>query len=206
MRLRIALSFLLAIGLTAPLAAAEAGHDAGSGGPFEGNVGNALWTLVVFGLVVLVLGKYAWGPILSGLQEREKFIHDSLASAKRDRDEAEARLREYTEKLTAARAEATGIVDEARRDADAVKRRIEEEAQVEAGKIVERAKREIAIAQQTAIKDLYSVAAKLTTDLAARILEREIRPADHERLIRDSIAKLAASAPAAESTGPSRGN
>lgn len=189
--------------VAAPTMASEGSEP---GGVFAGDIGNALWTLVIFGLVVFVLGRYAWKPILSGLQEREKFIHDSLASAKRDRDEAEARLREYTEKLTAARAEATGIVDEARRDADAVKRRIEEEAQVEAGKIVERAKREIAIAQQTAIKDLYSVAAKLTTDLAARILEREIRPADHERLIRDSIAKLAASAPAAESTGPSRGN
>ena len=190
MRFRIATSLLLAAALAAPLAAAEAGHGEAGGGPFEGNVGNVLWTLVVFALVVLVLGKFAWGPILSGLQEREKFIHDSLASAKKDRDEAEARLRDYTEKLTAARAEATAIVDEGRRDADAVKRRIEQEAHVEAGKIFERAKREIAIAQQTAVKDLYAVATRLTTDVAAKILEREIRPADHERLIRDAIAEI----------------
>ena len=193
---------------TASLLAAPALASEGSepGGVFAGDIGNALWTLVIFGLVVFVLGKYAWKPILAGLQQRERFIHDALASAKRDRDEAEARLRDYTEKLTAARAEATGIVDEARRDAEAVKRRIEEEARDEAGKIIERVKREIAIAQQTAVKDLYAVAAKLTTDVAAKILAREIRPVDHERLIRDSIAELAATSPAGESTGRSRGN
>jgi hypothetical protein len=52
---------------TAPLSASEGA----AGGPFAGNVGNAVWTLVVFALVVFVLGKFAWGPILSGLTERE---------------------------------------------------------------------------------------------------------------------------------------
>src|SRR5580765_441481 len=62
---------------------------------FAGNVGNALWTLVIFVLVVVVLGKFAWGPILSLLKQREDFIHKSLSDAKHDRDEAEARLKEY---------------------------------------------------------------------------------------------------------------
>ncbi len=73
--------------------------------------------------MLFVLGKFAWGPILSGLQARENFIRESLETAKRDRDEAEARLREYEERLATARAEATAIVDEGRRDAEVVKRR-----------------------------------------------------------------------------------
>jgi F-type H+-transporting ATPase subunit b len=172
-----------------PAYAAEGGE--GGVTPFAGDFGNALWTLAIFGIVLFVLGKFAWGPILKGLQAREKFIHDSLAAAQHERQEAEARLREYQERLVGARAEATAIVDESRRDAEAVRRRIEEEAQAEATRIVERARREIGIAKETAVKDLYSLAARMTTGAAAKILEREINPQDHERLIRDSIAELA---------------
>jgi F-type H+-transporting ATPase subunit b len=189
MRLRIDRSFAAAAGCwlaAVPLAAAEGA----GGGPFEGNVGNALWTLVVFALVVLVLGKFAWGPILSGLSEREKFIRSSLEEARNDRKQAEARLKEYTDQLNSARAEATAIVEEARRDADAVRRKIEEEARAEAQKIVERARREIGLAKEGAIKDLYDVSAKVTTEIVGRILKREIRAEDHERLIRDAVTGL----------------
>jgi len=170
-----------------PLLAAEGGEP---GGVFAGDVGNVLWTLVIFGAVVFVLGKFAWKPILNGLQAREAFIRDSLEEARRDRATAEERLKEYEERLNAARSEATAIVEEARRDADVVKRRIEDEANAEAGRIVERAKREIGIAKETAVKDLYSLSAKLTADVASKILAREITPQDHDRLIRESIDRL----------------
>lgn len=178
----------LAAGLAAPpLLAAEGA----SGGPFEGNIGNALWTLVIFGLVVFVLGKFAWKPILKGLNDREAFIRASLEQAKKDRDEAEAKHKEYSDKLLHARHEAVGILEEARRDADVVRRKIEEEARAEATAAIERAKREIGIAQETAVKDLYSLAARLSTQVASKVLGREINAQDHERLIRDSIAEIA---------------
>lgn len=186
-RSRIASVALAAASVALPAAGAEGGQP---GGVFAGDVGNALWTLVIFGAVVFVLGKFAWKPILAGLQAREAFIRTSLEEARRDRAEAEARLRQYEERLNSARSEATAIVEEARRDADVVKRRIEEEAGGEAGRIVERAKREIAIAKETAVKDLYSLSARLTTDVASRILAREITVQDHERLIRESIERL----------------
>ena len=171
----------------APILASEGG---GQGGPFEGNIGNALWTLIIFGLVILVLGKFAWKPILGGLQQREEFIRASLAQAKADREAAEARLKEYSDKLLSARSEASAIVDEARRDAEEVKRSFQEETQAEANRMIERARREIKIAQETAVKELYVLTAQLTTGVAGKILEREIQPADHERLIRDSIRAL----------------
>ena len=93
--------------LMAALPAFAEEHAESAGGPFEGNFGVALWTLIIFGIVVFVLGKFAWGPILGGLQAREKFIRESLESAKRDREAAEARLKEYSDKLVTARAEAT---------------------------------------------------------------------------------------------------
>ena len=170
-----------------PAAAAEGAEP---GGVLAGNVGNALWTLVIFGLVVFVLGKFAWKPILGGLQQREQFIRASLEQAKKDREEAEARLKEYVDKLNSARAEATAIVEEARRDAEVVRRRIEEEGRAESSAIVERARREVTIAAETAKKELYEVSARLATELAGRLLGREIQAGDHERLIRESIDSI----------------
>ncbi len=167
--------------------------DASEGGEsnlFAGDLGNAVWTVVIFGLVVLVLGKFAWGPLLDGLQQRERFIRDSLESAKDDREKAEARLKEYTEQLQAARAEATRIVDEGRRDAEVVKSRIEAETQTETGKMVERAKREVEIAKQTAVADLYKVNATLATQIASQILQRELKAEDHDRRITNAIEEI----------------
>jgi F-type H+-transporting ATPase subunit b len=180
--------FLVSLALAAPALAAEAEHGAeGGSNPFAGDFGNALWTLIIFGFVVIVLGKFAWGPILNTLQARETFIRESLETAKRDRDEAEARLREYEERLAQARAEATAIVEEGRRDAVVVKQRIEEDAQLEADKRLERAKREIQIATETATKELYLLSARLATDMAGKMIGRELTPQDHERLIAESL-------------------
>ena len=183
-------AFLILAATSWPALAAEHGGAEENLSPFAGNVGNAIWTVAIFVLVLAVLGKFAWKPILKALQERETFIHDALAAAKRDREEAEARLKEYADKLVGARQEATAIVDEARRDAEAVKRKVLAEAHEEKGKELERAKREINLAKETALKELYAQAARLSTDLAAKVLRREINPQDHERLIRDSIAEL----------------
>src|SRR5215212_11340932 len=101
-----------------PAQAQEHAVEGAALSPFAGNVGNAIWTLAIFLLVVAILGKFAWGPVLALLQEREQFIHKSLADAKRDREEAEARLREYAAKIQTARVEAAAILDEARRDSE----------------------------------------------------------------------------------------
>lgn len=177
-------------GVLAFVTPASAAGGEGAGNPFAGDIGNALWTLVVFVLVVFVLGKFAWGPILQALQKREDFIRDSLAQARKDREDAEKRLKEYGEKLAAARAEATALVEAGRRDADAVKRKIEEDARAEAARMVERAKREIGIATDSAVKDLYDLSAKLATEVAARVIRRELNAAEHTRLISESIDEL----------------
>jgi len=173
-----------------PAAPEAAEHGGSESNLFAGDFGNAAWTLVIFLLVVFILGKFAWGPLLSTLQQRESFIRDALAAAKNDREAAQARLEEYTTKLQEARAEASAIVDEGRRDAEVVKGRIEQEARDEAGKMIERAKREIGVAKATAIRELYETSATLATEVAARVIKREVKAADHERLIKDAIEQL----------------
>ncbi len=157
---------------------------------FSGDLGNLIWTLVIFFLVLLVLRKFAWKPLLTGLQHREKFIRDSLASAKRDREEAEGRLKDLTTKLESAKQEASAIVDEGRRDAEAVKRRIEDDARRNAEALIERAKREIGIARDTALRDLHEESAKLAMEMAGSVLKRQLAPEDHRRLVGEALAKL----------------
>ena len=189
-----AVAALLALpGLPAITALAEpeaASSEGGAISPFAGDVGTALWTVVIFVLLLWVLGKYAWGPILRGLQGREDYIRLALEKAKGDREEAGRRLREYEVKLAAARAEVDAILDEARRDADVLRQREEEKARAEAEQMVARAKREIDVAKETALKELYARTSHLATDAAGRILKREIKAEDHERLIAESIAAI----------------
>src|SRR5437879_5686727 len=110
---------LLTVGFVAFTAlSVHAAEDGKALSPFAGDLGNAIWTLAIFLIVVMVLGKFAWGPVLALLQQREQFIHTSLGDAKRDRDEAEARLKEYSAKLLSARVEAAALIDQARSDAE----------------------------------------------------------------------------------------
>lgn len=184
----------LAAALFVPFAAAaaEPAHGAGEATPslFAGDVGVAAWTVLIFLAVVLILGKYAWKPLLSSLQAREDFIRDSLQRAREEREQAERRLAEYEEKLAAARAEATALVDEGRRDAEAVKAKIETTAREEGDKLMARARREIALARDQAVKELHTTSARLATDLATKVLGREIRAEDHERLLAESLREL----------------
>lgn len=177
--------------VTIVLALAAAPTLAAGGGEqpnlFTGDLGNVFWSLATFLMVLGVLGKFAWKPILGALQKREDFIRDSLAHAKRDREESERKLKEYSEKIVAARAEATAIVDEGRRDGDVLRRKIEDDAKTEAKAILERSRREIQIATDTAVKELYSLSAKLATDVASKIIRRELNAKEHERLIAESI-------------------
>jgi F-type H+-transporting ATPase subunit b len=182
-----ALFLLAALAMAALPALAAEGAGEAPPSLFAGDIGNSVWTILIFVLVLVVLGKYAWGPILSALQTRESFIHEALAKAKHDRDAAEARLKEYEERLASARAEATAIVEEGRRDAEVVKRKIEEDARHAANQAIERARHEIQMATDVATKELYQLSARLATDMAARVIGRELSPQDHERLISEAI-------------------
>lgn len=182
--------FLVLSGVATSALAAGGGEGHGESNIFAGDIGNVLWTLLTFGLVVFVLGKFAWGPVTDTLKKREDFIRDSLESIKKDSDAAAARLDELEQRLVDARAEATAIVEEGRRDAEVMREREKQKAQADADQMIARARREIEIARATALKELYEVSGRLATDLAGRIVARELKPADHDRLIKDAITEI----------------
>lgn len=159
---------------------------------FEGGIGNAIVTLLVFAAVVFILGKYAWPPLMRVLSEREKVIRESLEDAKREREEAERVLEKYTRQIEQARVEASKIVDAGRRNAEEVARRVHEEARDEAGQMVVRARREIQLATDAAKKEVYDLATELAVDVAGRIIRKELSAADHKELVAESLARMRA--------------
>ncbi len=169
---------------------ALASEEGASPSLFTGDLGNIFWTLLTFVVVLIVLGKFAWAPILGALKKREDFIRESLEQAKKEREESEAKHREYNEKLSAARAEATAIVEEGRRDAEAVRHQVEADTRKETAATIDRAKREIAIATDTAVKELYELTGKLATEIASRLIQKELDQQEHQRLIAESIEEL----------------
>ncbi len=191
-------AFVVVLLLAPSLAIAAEGHgeadahgDAhGSPSIWAGDFGNVIWTLVIFLTVVYILGRYAWGPLLNALKNREDFIRESIEEARKEREEAQRLLQEYTEQLNKAREEASAICDEGRRDAEELRRKIESQARTEADNMIKRARREIEVAHQDAIKNIYDMTADLATQVAARILAEEIDADKHRDLVASSLEEI----------------
>ena len=177
------------LALTAlPLHAQEA--PAAGLSPFAGNLGNAIWTLVIFVIVVMVLGKFAWGPVLALLRQREEFIHHALSDAKRDREDAEARLKDYSAKLQRAQIEAMTIVEQARRDADRLREDMKQKAKADADLIVKNAEREIQLETTRALQQIRHEAVDLSVAIASKLLQRNISKEDNEKLIDEALRQI----------------
>lgn len=150
----------------------------------------AITTLVVFVLLLLILGRFAWGPILRGLNDREARIKKDLADAENARKAAEARLAEYQKQLADAEAKVRDLFAKATTDAEAAGTRIRMQAQSESEAIKDRATKEIEESKTRAIAQLHTESANLATIIAGKILRRNITESDQSELIRSSLAEL----------------
>ena len=181
------LPFLFLLFAAIPANAAEEGETLS---PFAGNVGNAVWTLVIFVIVVVILGKFAWGPVLSLLKQREEFIHKSLTDAKRERDEAEVRLKDYAAKLQSSQAEAVAIVERARQDAERLRDELRQRAHSEADTMIKNAEREIELQTKQAVRQIRQEAVGLSVSIASKLLQRNVTQEDNEKLIADALKEI----------------
>lgn len=150
----------------------------------------AITTLIIFVLLLIILGKFAWGPILRGLNDREARIKKDLADAEHARKAAEAKLAEYQKQLADAEAKVRDLFAKATTDAEAAGTRIRMQAQQESEALKDRATREIEEAKGRAVAQLHAEAANLATTIAGKILRRNITESDQSELIRSSLAEL----------------
>lgn len=170
--------------------------------PVHGNTNNAtynavdfredinIFTAVVFLLLLTGLYFAAWRPIMEGLEKREKTIAGNIQAAEQAKLEAQSRLRDYESRLASAADEANKIVAEARKGAEATAARIEAEAQEEAARQRERTAAEIDAAKRVALGELATKSTDVAMALAQRIIGREVKAADHQKLIQDMLAQL----------------
>ncbi|MBN1910792.1 MAG: F0F1 ATP synthase subunit B [Pirellulales bacterium] len=178
----------------APHPPAEGEHDAG---PLEWKKDLALWTGVIFLVLLAVLWKFAWGPIMDGLAKREKGIADHIAGAEASNAEAKRLLAEYEQKLEAAGDEVRQMLKHARDDAEKNARAIVDAARDEAKAEHQRALAEIDNATVGALKELAERSADLAVGLAGRIVRAELRPEAHADLVRQAVSDF---------TGPKKTN
>ena len=164
----------------------------GGSNPMAGRIYQAIAAVVVFLIVLAVLKRYAWGPVLKGLQDRERRIREDLEQADRAARQAEETLQEYKRHLAEAHEEARQLVEQGRADAERVASQIKQQAQDELEQTRARAHREIEQAKEQAVNEVYEQTVTLAVDVAGKILEREVSAADHQRLVDDAIEKLGA--------------
>lgn len=179
-------------------AEAASGHGDSHGGepnlnPLDWNEMKAdlgIWTGVIFVLLLLVLGKFAWGPIADGLDKRESRIAGEIKAAEKANADAKAQLEEYQQKLAAAGDEVRQMIEQAKRDAEAVGQGIEQRARDAADAEKRRAEEDIKLATAGALKELAEQSANLAVDLAGKIVQQRLSPEDHSALINDAVAKF----------------
>lgn len=146
-----------------------------------------------FLILLLILTKFAWKPILNGLQAREATIKKALDDAQKANEEALALLASYQERMEGAKAEAQGIADKARKDADLARQRIEEDARKRAEETLERSLKEIEQAKDTALDEILTEVGSIATEAASRIVRREITAEDNAKIVDDVVKDFASS-------------
>jgi F-type H+-transporting ATPase subunit b len=136
--------------------------------------GLIFWTLLVFLIVLWLLKKYAWKPILNSLNTREKSISDSLATAERVRAEM-AQLKSENEALLAqAREERATMLKEARQTKDKIINEAKEQAKTEAGKIITDARAAIEVQKMAAITEVKNQIGTMVVEVSEKILRRQL--------------------------------
>lgn len=158
-------------------------------GPAEGLI-TGITTLVVFLFLVVVLGKFAWGPIARGLEARENKIRRDIEEAEAARARAESTMKEYQAQLATAEAKVRDMLSKATADAEQVATNMRTRAQQEAQEIKENATREIDIARRDAVQQVHQHAATLATSVAEKILRRNINANDQRDLVESSLEQL----------------
>lgn len=186
-------AWMLGLALLAPMSVFAADAKDGHGveaDPMSPVVLEMIWAVVLFLLFAGILGFVVWPKILGALQSREQKLEGDLVGAETARKDAEAALAEYKTKIAEAQKEAAKVVEEAKKAAEQVANKAIADSQAKIAADNERALAEIESAKQQALNEVYAQTAELSTQIAGRILKREINAADQQQLVSDSLAEL----------------
>ena len=151
-----------------------------------------IWTIVTFLVLLTLLTKFAWGPLLQALESRQNAIRKSLDDAQQARQELERLNQESAQIIRQARVDAEAIVTKSRADAERLREEMKQKARSEADGIVRNAERQIQLETQRALQQIRHEAIDLSVQIASKLLQRNLTKEDNERLIEDALKQVEA--------------
>lgn len=153
--------------------------------------GTIFWMVIIFGIVLFILKKFAWGPILKALKDRERSISDALNSAEKARKEVAGLKAANDQILAEARREKDIILKEARDIKDKIIADAKNQANVEAQKSIEYAKQQIEAEKTAAINDIKKQVAELSVSIAEKVIKKKLETSEYQQaLIQDMLKDL----------------
>ena len=158
------------------------------------NYGLMVWTLVIFLILLGVLSKFAFKPIIAAVEAREQALEDAINSAKRDREEAALLLAQHRAALDASRGEGQKLIADARAAAERVRAELVEQAHAEQSKMLERARAEIDAERAKAIAELRKEAVDLAILGAGKVIGQNLDREANRKLVESFLASVSTSA------------
>ena len=154
-----------------------------------------IWTILTFLVLLTLLAKFAWTPLLQALESRQTAIRKSLDDAQQAKQELERLQQESVRIMSQARLEADSIISRSRSDGDALREEMKQKARAEADVIVGGAQRQIQLETRRALEQIRKEAVDLSVMIASKLLQRNITKEDNEKLIDDALKQLDAQRP-----------
>jgi len=152
--------------------------------------GLMIWTILCFGVTFYVLKRFAFAPIQGMIDERRKRIREALDEADKARAEARQMLEEHCAMMAEARGKAEEILTHARQVAEAQKKRMRDELEVDRKRRIEETTRQIEAETQRALELIRAEVAELTVVATEKVTGKVLDQADHKRLIEDAVREL----------------
>jgi len=154
-----------------------------------------IWTIATFLILLWLLAKFAWRPLLAALERRQESIRKSLDEAQQARAELERLHGESRKILADARVQADAILSQTRSDAARLREELKQKAQAEAAGIIKNAERQIEMETARAMQQIRNEAVNLSIAIAAKLLQRNVTREDNERLIEETFRQIEARRP-----------
>ena len=177
---------LLVLGTATTVAASEGG----GGALLQPEIGTIFWTLITFLIMVGILRRFAWNPLLGAIDAREKSIRDAIEQADRDREQAEGLVKEHRDLVTEARRERAEAVEQGKRDAERVKDEILAKARAERDHVLRQTEEQLEAGLRKARGELRTTAVDLAILAAEKLLTRNLDDATQRKLVEEHLAEL----------------
>ena len=152
-----------------------------------------IWTIVTFLVLLGLLAKFAWGPLLKALEERQEMIRKSLDDADQATQDLKRLHQESAQIIAAARADAQSIVAKSRVAADTVREDLKQKAKEEADALVRGAQRQIQLETARAVQQIRHEVVDLSLAVASKLIKKNLTQEDNDALIQDSLTQIDAS-------------